>query len=117
MPKLCNYMKNQTKKTTDKNFKYKDMVEQKRAQKENLNDHYQFNVNMKGLAHSTTIGKLHVELEQKEIKETDLTDSITRLQQDITNLAAKGKKYDVLTAQSVRNMMQMDNFVDQENIR
>ena len=107
----------QTQKTTDKNVKYKDMVEQKRVMKESLNDHHQFNVNTKGLAHSTAIGKLQVEIDQKEIVEKSTWDSITRLEEDITNLTDKGKKYDALKAEGIRNMMQMDNYVDQENIR
>ena len=78
--KLRKDLKTQIEKTTDKNVKYKDMVEQKRAMKESLIDHHTFNVNSKGSSHSMAIGKLQVEIEHTEIAELNLRDSISRLE-------------------------------------
>ena len=60
--KLRKDLKTQTEKITDKNIKYKDIVEHKQVTNESLNDHHTFNVNSKDLAYSTTIGKLQVEM-------------------------------------------------------
>ena len=56
-------------------------------------------------------------MDRKDIAELSLRDSISRIEKDVTNLTDKGKNYDSLTAQGVRNMMQMDNYVDWVNIR
>ena len=84
---------------------------------ESLNDHHSFNDKAKGLAHSTTIGKLEVEIERKDIVKINLRDQITRLEKDVTSLTEKGGKYDALTVQGVRNMMIMSSYLDCANIR
>ena len=44
-------------------------------------------------------------------------DTLTQLKKDVSNLTNKSKKHDCLTTQGLRNILQMDNFVDYENIR
>ena len=46
----------QTRKTTEKNVKFKDMVDQKLKTKINLNDNHEFKVKTTSLAHHVEIG-------------------------------------------------------------
>ena len=79
----------QIRKTTDKNVKYKDMVNQKRKMKINLKDHHEFNVKITSLAYQVAICKLEIDI-KKGMVETKICDTNTRLKKNITTITNKG---------------------------
>ena len=67
--------------------------------------------------HQTDMGVLQIKVERLEIAESNSKSVITRLEGDVRKLENKGKEYDKLFLQGIKNMMQMKTYGEHTDIR
>ena len=68
-------------------------------------------------SHQTSLGMLQVEIEGFEITESCFKSVINRLEEEVRKLENKGKEYDKLVSQGVKNMIQMKAYGERADIR
>ena len=102
-------------KYDDEAEKYISVVEAKKTF--NMKDRAEFRVVTVDLTHHTALGMVQIKLEHLVIAESNLKSTVTRLEGDVRKLKAKGKGYDKLFLQGIKNMMQMKAYGERADIR
>ena len=67
--------------------------------------------------HETEVGKLKIELKQNELELTNNSNEIKRMGVELSNFAVKVKKYDEISAQGVKSMIQNRAYTERASVR
>ena len=82
-----------------------------------MKDQAEYRADTVGLTHQIAPGVEKIKVNWLVISETNLKDTVTRLEGDVRKLEAQGKEYDKLVAQGIKNMMKMKVYGERADIR